>query len=122
MALKTIEWFDKRDRLPPDDLRVLIWHVNDAPRPDRVDFGRYIKILNQWRPQGCCGDFSDHVSHWAFLPDAPPGIKVCNYGPEDECGWHETECGKKAPVMGRHCEECGRPIPQAKGKSKRKRW
>ena len=56
--------------VPKDGERVLIWYLDRMDGP-RVEIGRYLHILNEWRPVGGTGDFSDSITHWMPLPTCP---------------------------------------------------
>jgi hypothetical protein len=83
-------WIKTKDRLPENSGRVLIWYSKaDFNRGGMfipgVSIGHYIKELDEFRPQGCMGDFKDDISHWMPLPKDPsvyhdndPGCIYCD--------------------------------------------
>ncbi len=62
------EWISVEDRLPDENVRVLMW-FRAAANEWRATFGEI--NCGHWRPEGGNGNFDDRVTHWMRLPDSP---------------------------------------------------
>jgi hypothetical protein len=76
-------WIKTTDKLPPPNIRVLIWwdhgdiDKNGKNKPG-VSIGSYRVRVNEFRAQGCNYDSRNEISHWRFMPDKPVNKRRSN--------------------------------------------
>lgn len=64
-----MEWINVKDRLPPEDIRVLTYEDGDVLDPYRIDYIFQSSDPNSWVCR--LNDELSRVTHWMELPTPP---------------------------------------------------